>query len=67
MPKMWRKKRKYPENEKSLKMKWTAFFIIFQGLSLQQIKKKLEGESPTLFGQDKQGVRHKTKSQDTYI
>ena len=49
-------------------MKQKAFFIIFEGLSLRQIKKNfLEGESPTLTGQDKQGVRHKTKTGETYI
>ena len=49
-------------------MKQKAFFIIFEGLSLQQIKKLfLKSESPTLTGQDKQGVRRKTKSKETYI
>ena len=46
MPKKSRQKLKYLENEK---MKQKAFFIIFEGLSLKQIKQTfLEGESPTL-------------------
>ena len=35
--------------KRTFKMKYKAFFIIFEGLSLEQIKKKcLEGESLTL-------------------
>ena len=34
-------------------MKQKAFFIIFEGLSLKQIKKNWEGESPTLSFQSK--------------
>ena len=46
MPKKSRQKFKYLENEKSLK----AFFIIFKGLSLKQIKLFfLKGESSTLI------------------
>ena len=49
MPKKSRQKFKYLENEKSFKDEIKAFFIIFEGLSLKQIKKTLlEGESPTL-------------------
>ena len=44
-----------------------SIFHNFSRAIIAANKKKLEGESPTLFGQDKQGVRHKTKSQDTYI
>ena len=43
MPKITKQKFKYLENEKR------AFFIIFEGLPLKEISKKiLEGESPTL-------------------
>ena len=49
MPKKSRQKFKYLENEKSFKDEMKAFFIIFEGLSLKQIKKNLlESESPTL-------------------
>ena len=35
--------------KRAFKMKYKAFFIIFEGLSLKQIKRIfLEGESPTL-------------------
>ena len=45
-----------------------SIFIIFEGLSLQEIKTFFfEVESLNLTGQDKQGVRHKTKSKETYI
>ena len=49
MPKKSRQKFKYLENEKAFNMKEKAFFIIFEGLSLKQIKKIMEGESPNLI------------------
>ena len=46
MPKKLRQKFKYLENEK---MKWKAFFIIFEGLSVEANEKFfLESESLTL-------------------
>ena len=41
--------------KRAFKMKWKALFIIFEGLSLKQIKFFLEGESPTLNAQDGKG------------
>ena len=34
--------------KRAFKMKLKVFFIIFEGLSLKQIKNIMEGESPTL-------------------
>ena len=42
-------KTKHHENKRAFKMKRKAFFIIFKGLSMKQIRYFcLEGESPTL-------------------
>ena len=47
MPQKLRQKCKYLENKRAFKMKEKAFFIIFKGVPLKQIKKFfLEGESP---------------------
>ena len=49
MTKKSRQKLKYLENEKSFKGERKAFFIIFKGLSLKQIKQIfLDGKGPTL-------------------
>ena len=37
--------------KRAFKMKQKAFFIIFEGLSLKQIIKKLQGERSTLSNQ----------------
>ena len=53
MPKKSRQKNKYLEilrRERAFKMKEKAYFIIFEGLSLKEMKKLfLVGESPTLL------------------
>ena len=50
MTKKSRQKFKYIENEKRFKLKQKAFFIIFKGLSLKQIKQVfLEGKSAILI------------------
>ena len=48
MAKKSRQTFKYLENERVFKMKQKAFFIIFEGLSFEENKKNVEGESLTL-------------------
>ena len=49
MPKSQNKSLNILRIERAFKMKKKAFFIIYEGLSLKQIKQIfLEGESPTL-------------------
>ena len=49
MTKKSKQKFKHLENRKSFQDEKKAFFIIYEGLSLKQIKQIfLEGESPTL-------------------
>ena len=52
MTKKSRQKFKYLENEKSFKMKQKAFFIIFKGLSLKQIKQFYFSEGESREGDD---------------
>ena len=64
MAKMSRQKFKYLENRKWFQGEIKSTFHNSWRAIIAANKKNffLKGESPTLTGQDKQGVRHKTKS-----